>query len=1357
MQTAFSVVPDSSVHARSGPLTTHSDPNHMQSASPRRRKSVTTDGLPEQQRNEQQRWSPPAIPNNSYGPSVSSPEKRQRSNSSALRSGIPVPQFSPKARAAVNQSPRASPPRKNLSYRPDTRSRPVTPSQSAQEAYNPALTALPPLHITPALTDPNDTESPSTGHTIATPPAPASFSRTDYFGHAKETSPRAGKGKYDLAHISSMQTGTDDHHARSYDSGDLYNRPLASRPIVSPPAAATERVRAQTPHSNEARATMENVAPAEARTRRRGRTESDKKAMLAKALQRANTAVLLDNAQNYEGALESYNDACNLLQMVMERTSAEDDRRKLDAIKLTYSNRIEELEQLVETTRPGTAGEEKNLPPRPPNDESVAPSPVNAPYGGGSYFGTSAAVTSLRETPAAAARPADPETSMSSSGLHRATDAPRLPSYVAGGGAGGPDRDSFFSGTMAAVENSARAQANATWDAQQQQQQQYNAQPLQQSYQSPSLSQQPHHDAYTHHAQAYAGSALHAQPDLRSEHPSAAAAGIEPQPLSLNKNTLLPLPEQSKFLPMPLSPKRPPPVTPPEDEHVDGAWHHQQQQQQHGAPLEHTRSHVESRDSADWLDTINETASSGGDDDDNDDDDADSVHSVSSQRGMRRKHIRGTSGNTDPDFDAAFDAAVEAAYNEGFEPDLEARRKRLTGLEGSGSSGGGMLSSQLPPAVAGDPGLHVAEVSPADSAQDLDDDEDDDAELNDEEEEAILEALTQDDGSGQGGFNFGLQSKSSSSTQPRQSDSSGYSSRSTWQSSQTSDRATAATSLSTVAEDEFASRYGGAVSADGNGGVPPPPRISLPRTPGVTNSSRVSSVRNRRLSGQNAKQLKIETSTVRPEQRQRASTFHHPGSPFLEDEEAQAMPEPSAAAARPIGDGLHPPLSSDPGHDHLLASPPSLDLRSASSDNSKSLLTPAIEYRHVYDEQSGDFHAERPILIRKNQSATSLREHTGHTLLVASPDVETHPSIITPMSSTFGPYATAKRPQNPMTSQRAQLTSFGPSFEGQQHNGGIYLFDTTLAASRTPLSPRSPNLATVPTALEPCPEAFLLRPFWLMRNLGASLTHPRGAFVTTKLFVAREVWQTRGVKLRLLEDKVANCDLLTAALGRLASVDTYDADAVMDELQGFEEVLDRVQTALAKKLGHDVGVHGALASFKDAPTPGGAFGDDGTGSAGAGADPATDKAHKSSSGKSYLSSWRKLRSKSSGAPLTTGATHRTGGAHPKPSAAAAAAERELHTIPSVPMTSFVPVERRGNQFRRDARNAVFEGPQREYMASLARLFDGAQVLGESLFSVVFLFRWWIVHADVSFFLCRSNRPSGRGPGPQALVPDARRP
>ena len=64
----------------------------------------------------------------------------------------------------------------------------------------------------------------------------------------------------------------------------------------------------------------------------KSRKEPSQKAMLSKALQKANHAVLLDNAHNFEGAMKAYGDACALLQMVMLRSSGDEDRKKLEAV-----------------------------------------------------------------------------------------------------------------------------------------------------------------------------------------------------------------------------------------------------------------------------------------------------------------------------------------------------------------------------------------------------------------------------------------------------------------------------------------------------------------------------------------------------------------------------------------------------------------------------------------------------------------------------------------------------------------------------------------------------------------------------------------------------------------------------------------------------------------------------------------------------------------------------------------------------------------------------------------------------------------------------------------------------------------
>ncbi|KAJ5714795.1 uncharacterized protein N7483_011976 [Penicillium malachiteum] len=69
--------------------------------------------------------------------------------------------------------------------------------------------------------------------------------------------------------------------------------------------------------------------------------------MLSQALQKANTAVLLDKAANFKGALEAYTDACKLIQSVMLRSNGGDDEKlKLEEIRNTYMIRINELESM---------------------------------------------------------------------------------------------------------------------------------------------------------------------------------------------------------------------------------------------------------------------------------------------------------------------------------------------------------------------------------------------------------------------------------------------------------------------------------------------------------------------------------------------------------------------------------------------------------------------------------------------------------------------------------------------------------------------------------------------------------------------------------------------------------------------------------------------------------------------------------------------------------------------------------------------------------------------------------------------------------------------------------------------------
>ncbi|KAI0484447.1 hypothetical protein GGR56DRAFT_669013 [Xylariaceae sp. FL0804] len=71
------------------------------------------------------------------------------------------------------------------------------------------------------------------------------------------------------------------------------------------------------------------------------------KSMLSLALAKASTAVQLDNAQYHDGARKYYTEAVDLLQRIIDRAGDEADRRKLEAILLTYTDRLRQLDQLI--------------------------------------------------------------------------------------------------------------------------------------------------------------------------------------------------------------------------------------------------------------------------------------------------------------------------------------------------------------------------------------------------------------------------------------------------------------------------------------------------------------------------------------------------------------------------------------------------------------------------------------------------------------------------------------------------------------------------------------------------------------------------------------------------------------------------------------------------------------------------------------------------------------------------------------------------------------------------------------------------------------------------------------------------
>lgn len=799
-------------------------------------------------------------------------------------------------------------------------------------------------------------------------------------------------------------------------------------------------------------------------------------------------------------------------------------------------------------------------------------------------------------------------------------------------------------------------------------------------------------------------------------------------------------PMDRSYMPPPLSPRRPISPLPSSKQDAESGAESRLSQVEQPIQSGHSRGH--SSESISWLDTIDESGGSSC---------SSSVHSLS-PGGMHRKHLRNPSGATEAEFDAALDAAVEAAYDEGYEPydddelpnsaeliatklrNVELAKERVREAEREEAIAAAkyrykeaQLRNESLPRVR-----ESAEFNFHDQA---------------EEDERLLDEMTREYMLDE--FDFDLQTKSAL---PRQSDSSGFSG-STYNSSVSSHRTTGGTSLSTVAEVIYPPKQkapthspppvptaSGALSSVSESQTSQGTDVSQTTPRGPVIAKETGSVRNRRLSGQNLKSLKIETSLppVPP-------APHTDKATLLEKEPLPDVPPlPKSAAATTFSSTQSsiestfkvpalPQAHQQPG---LTAPSPQPPVPSpADTTFTVSPATPALSHAMSNDTtlvpgspKNGKGSA---MGIRKNKSSLSLKQRT---LSISSPD-GSDGSVGTPLSASFS-FAGRK----PSSAAAPTPTPSVPTFNVDGlPSGGMHLFESDI---HSPYSPGSPSaaVANAPIPLEPCPDSYLLRPFWLMRCFYQTIAHPRGGYLSTKLFIPRDVWRVKGVKLKNVDDKIANCDLLTAALQRLSAVDTLDADAVLEEMQALEVVLDQVQTQLAKKLGNEVGVHGVSALFKDAYTVG--TGSTADGNSDKGSHGSQDHGPKSamSQSKSYLTSWRKLRSKGSAVGLSNMAgAKNAGGEVPKDSL----------TMATLPMTNLPNIR----FAKRDISGVVFEGPNSGYMGSLAKLFDSAQILGKF---TPLLTRVSVIDGALLIVRARPNRSPSRRPRPQTLVTYPRR-
>ena len=1032
--------------------------------------------------------------------------------------------------------------------------------------------------------------SPNTPSTITLTPSlpqgsPAALRGNDYFGETWARSRSGGK-------TAEAVKGVAIHYITTSPSGEIHHEKSRletnTRTGIQTDDVASQDVlqgRRRDRSANSSADTGVGSSASSLRSepgRSRNHRSPAQKSMLSNALAKANTAVLFDNAQNIEGAIEAYAEACELLQQVMVRSSDIDDRKKLSAIRSTYSNRIAELHDLDNSFASMIMN--KALPDDPPSDDS--------PVGNDTTF------------------------------------------Y----------RDDLMSPGLGVAETLEEVYI-----------------PLRQESLLP---------------QIFGGESF-----IQNQ-------SAPPQRTAPNTQNLA-VPMDAQYMPPPLSPGRLGPSTL-EDE--ISALVETQASSEPIVAGQH--AHGRRSESISWLNTFDDSASS-----------APSSRLPSIDHGTMEGFS--LADDIEAEFDAALNAAVNAAYDEetthedtprqeaAGEGDIDheffANNRDENGLSSPTTRS---LTHVLEPA-----GLEKREIEL--TREYLDSDA--------EEEERLLDDVTR--GFAFGDFHFDKHSKSAL---PRQSDSSTFSGR-TWASSIPSTTTTNATTLSTLAEAlETASQEASAMDmqAIAKGSLPsppppiPPPKVDLPSQaipsqsaarPTSFENSIGSALRDRRLSGHSPKQLKIETFARRP-----TTTSSTKNSRILQRLPTFQVPnvvEPNQLLqSAPPTQSLFGPSSTSTVATQPIT--PMTSINSGDSINSESPATPALTQgdSQISIDDSGVPASPRmskgmptaQSVSKKNSSSTSLRMKN---LSVGASDNAESP--ITPGSGMSTSDARKGLPPVPTP----VMTSF--NFSGSSA-GGMHLFDDHIGTPASPCSPKTPNAVvsnTAPTPLEPCPESFLLRPFWLMRCLYQTISHPRGGYVSTKLFIPRDIWRVKNVKLKVVDDKVSQCDLLTAALQKLAKVDNLDANAVLQELQSFENVLEQVRGALQKKLGGEVGLSSSSNVFRT----------------GAGISESADalpnrSVNTTSSSSKFASTFRKLRSKSSTPTINSG----SGGGILKENDASSIG----FTMSTLPMTSSssVPSSRAMHMQRSRAPPPTptqltnIPQPHAMYMASLARLFDAVQVL-----------------------------------------------
>lgn len=644
-------------------------------------------------------------------------------------------------------------------------------------------------------------------------------------------------------------------------------------------------------------------------------------------------------------------------------------------------------------------------------------------------------------------------------------------------------------------------------------------------------------------------------------------------------------------------------------------------------------------------------------------------------------HSRGGSGNTEADFDAALDAAVEAVYDEGLEPYIGPqgahskvspeqnatvdlwRRQHTT-----------VRSSIEPPRKT--PDLRHGYVAPPaayrTSNTSTSIDHSGSATSGDAEEH--FEAGHSPDFYPGSFMNGSVYDSTTTSSLPRQSDSSGFSGD-TWATSITSSLTTIGTSLSTVDEGRF-----GDLSTPKTQSISFSPKHDFDPSTALHSVISVHSAEESKKFWGDRVESGLRTSPTRNAKQPVANVEPRSTSSSQThiDEHRDRRPVEPRDIVNPRNPA-RPSVDQSATNSPVISAASFVGMRYASSPLPQSTAT-----RELLGSEAPQTRRLQSVASDDNDSASPPSMSSGYNLSpLTTPGFEYASKQRTSSKPDFA-FRESKvvEPRGPGSLALPGVVVNPPGGHVRPYQESVHTSDAAVNMNS------SSHLAVLP--LEPCPEICILRPFWLMRCLNQTLTHPKGGYLSQKLFIPREVWKVKNVKVKNLEDKIVCCQLLTAALLNLEAVNVNNAEALLSEMQIFDTVLDQSQANLTKKLGADVGPQSLGLFFRDAAA---SLNPDSGSQNGA--------EHKAN-GKFFLgNSWRKIRSKESATSLY----HNVVGS------------RELgsdgNRLITVPMTASVPSSgHRTNSTRRAVSTPGMMGPNAAYANALAELFSAVEVLGK---------------------------------------------